>query len=835
MTPPSERPPDDATLSLETFEQIEKAIIDDKLGEALQLLRQAPGFRSQSILLLASYNHYKNRKDKGLLSPSADVLERNNLRNRLVSIIEPSMPADHFDSKQKEQKWRTAVNRIEGPEDRLLLVRLRLLGRDRELAQVLARLHDPTESALLIVGAGGIGKTAFCKTLLKQYLQQQPTRPVYWIGLEYMNDLQALLSALAQVLGLPDNSKPRKVLKAVEDSKGLFYLDNLESLSGKEGLRQLLENFKYTNGVQWLASSREELGDWPVFKIKELAIDSALAVFMEQWRQSGGEDIEATHPGLRRFVDKDLGRHPLSLILTASRAIDFIDLEELMKAWQTGYEEVAKKFSGDKEHRLNSLSVSQELSWASLGGKPNARRLWALCAFFPEGMDKAALHYFNESNIANANDRAILIRRSIMSIEKRRLNMLPPFARFILQKLEEGDQDISEKQLFEDGLGFALQYAPKDHVARGEEGTKWLKKLPFIFQFLYYFSQKLEKYPALLELADLMMNYYDRNIHKGRQVLQRLIAAKGLQRLKNKRNRDTYAAQFRENLGDLEFHLGDNEAARRLWMEAIELYNKIDSKRGLVNCQDSLGDLELLLGNNEAARQLWTSALQLNEQLGYDLGRANSQMNLGRLEFRLGHAAKARAFWKEALQGYENIRSDLGQANCQVYLGRLAQKEGNYTAARTLANAAEDLYEQVESIQGQANCKVDLGQVFFAEGQDTKAQKVWEEAMALFQQTGDDEGRADCKRHLSRLKCKQGKLEEAIALCKEALEVDREVQHKQNQAQDLLYMGRCYAQHGVEHWPAARRCLAEALELAEALQAHYLLLEIREVKEGLEK
>jgi tetratricopeptide (TPR) repeat protein len=68
-------------------------------------------------------------------------------------------------------------------------------------------------------------------------------------------------------------------------------------------------------------------------------------------------------------------------------------------------------------------------------------------------------------------------------------------------------------------------------------------------------------------------------------------------------------------LGDLEHKLGNNDAARAAFREALTLYQQVDNRLGQGNVQRGLGDLESRLGNNDAARAAYREALTLYKQV----------------------------------------------------------------------------------------------------------------------------------------------------------------------------------------------------------------------------
>lgn len=148
-----------------------------------------------------------------------------------------------------------------------------LVGREREVAELLARLQESGVRLLTLVGAGGIGKTRLALAVAQAYLDladasdARPTsRPnfrcadgVYFVPLAPLIDVAAIRTSIASALGLElRGSDPDQMLiQALRTKQMLLVLDNFEHLL--EGSRLVAELLERAPGVQVLATSRERL------------------------------------------------------------------------------------------------------------------------------------------------------------------------------------------------------------------------------------------------------------------------------------------------------------------------------------------------------------------------------------------------------------------------------------------------------------------------------------------------------------------------------------------------------------------------------------------------
>jgi tetratricopeptide (TPR) repeat protein len=120
-------------------------------------------------------------------------------------------------------------------------------------------------------------------------------------------------------------------------------------------------------------------------------------------------------------------------------------------------------------------------------------------------------------------------------------------------------------------------------------------------------------------------------------------------------------------LGDLEHKLGNNDAARAAFREALTLYQQVDNRLGQGNVQRGLGDLESRLGNNDAARAAYREALTLYKQVD-DPARAGQRAARPR---RSGKQAREQRRGAGGLSGGPNAlqaggRPGSGRATCSA-------------------------------------------------------------------------------------------------------------------------------------------------------------------------
>jgi DNA-binding SARP family transcriptional activator/tetratricopeptide (TPR) repeat protein len=184
-----------------------------------------------------------------------------------------------------------------------------------------------------------------------------------------------------------------------------------------------------------------------------------------------------------------------------------------------------------------------------------------------------------------------------------------------------------------------------------------------------------------------------------------------------------------KNLGEL-LMVSDVVAARGLFQEALEGYQKTEhvyrqpppgslddvgrtrmkTRLGVADCYLRLGELELH-GSHVAARRLFRQAIRIYQSIGHRRGDANCLIDLGILELQESMNEKARELINQALPICKNVGYPQGEANCYLMLGRLDLADNLYGAAQANVTRALSLFEQLGDGRGRDDCYETLSEL----------------------------------------------------------------------------------------------------------------------------
>ena len=172
------------------------------------------------------------------------------------------------------------------------------VGRDRELAAIARRLHEPETGLITVTGPGGVGKTRLAVAAAAAHLGHFADG-VFFVPLAPLTTPDRIVPALAGALQFPFDQRPDgatpedQLLDWLAGRQALLVLDNFEHLTG--GPDFLLQLLARAPEVKLLVTSRHHLN---------LQAETLLEIAGLPVPSAGEDDAAETYPSMRLFVDR---------------------------------------------------------------------------------------------------------------------------------------------------------------------------------------------------------------------------------------------------------------------------------------------------------------------------------------------------------------------------------------------------------------------------------------------------------------------------------------------------------------------------------------------------
>jgi tetratricopeptide (TPR) repeat protein len=158
-------------------------------------------------------------------------------------------------------------------------------------------------------------------------------------------------------------------------------------------------------------------------------------------------------------------------------------------------------------------------------------------------------------------------------------------------------------------------------------------------------------------------------------------------------------ARALRELGELERHLPDGDAALLHYEEAVAILRELNQPLRLAHAIRHLGDVHHDAGHATLAEPYYEEALALHRgnENTRPLELANALRSLAVLKGEAGEIEEAIALWREAHDLYASVNVPAGVAESAARLALLAWRQGDgqrshewLTAARAAADSSED-------------------------------------------------------------------------------------------------------------------------------------------------
>jgi predicted ATPase len=566
----------------------------------------------------------------------------------------------------------------------------RLLGRERELAELHELLLRDDVRLVVLAGAGGCGKTRLAVAAARLAAASFANGAVF-AGLAPLRHPGQVIPAIWQALRLPEPTGGVDALAAALSSREqLLVLDSAEHVrAAGPALAGLLAQ---APRLRLLVTSRVvlHLTGEHVYPVEPLRQEDAVLLFLERAREAdphlrlGPADEQAVREICRR-----LDGLPLAIELAAGR-LRAISPPELLGRLDP---RLPLLTGGPADLPARQLTMRATIEWSV--GLLDAQQRRDLCrlSVFAGGATLAAAEAVcgvtleRLSVLVDHN----LIHRSATTAGSRYL-MLETIREYAAEQLRTRGE---AEQIARRHLRFLVAQAEPANLSAEAEGPQ---------DFGVIIPEHQNARAALewaitageaelgLRLAIALENFWvTRNPFEGINLFTRLLA------------------------------------------EADTALPAVLRGRALRACAGSAQ----LAGQPEQAQRLYEQSLTIFRALGDDQGIAILTYRLGLLALELGHPGRARPLLKQSRAAFEAIGSRRGQAQTIGAFGSLAHAEGNTALAATLYQHSATLAGQIGRTWWQARMLTKLADVALADEQYQDVTRWARQALLLARQIGN--------------------------------------------------------------------------------------------------
>jgi predicted ATPase/class 3 adenylate cyclase len=582
-----------------------------------------------------------------------------------------------------------------------------MIGRKRELAELVRLFIREGARLVTLTGPGGIGKTRLALAASGE-LVDSFRDGVAFVELASIRQPELVLPAIAEALGAQENA-----VAHLSDREQMLLLDNVEQVV--EAAPEIARLLTQCPGARVLATSREPLrvaGEREI-PLRTLAEAPAVELFRQR-ALAVRPDFDAPHDEIAELCRR-VDSLPLAIELAAAR-VKVLSLPELLNRLEQRLTVLAGgRGRRDLPERQRALRTT--IQWSYDLCTEEERALFRRLAVFAGGATLQAVEEVCQGDLDNLES---LVDKSLVRHDGERFTMLETIREYASERLADcGEADEFRRRHAQYFLA-AAERIEREQLDAGPTG--WRERLrPEWDNFRAAFAWSLEDGEAELGLrlaATVAFGWLDRNLlAEGNRVFEALLAAA--------RNAD------------------DLTRAKALFAWGMIASVQSDWAR---------------------TEELGKEALVIFRRIGHPFGIAWTLMNLAVVPMEFGRADEARAMLDEAeaLLRREGNRGGLRRLG-HLY-GQLAAETGDAETARKQLREAVDLALAEGEEFSAATALHSLGDVELEDGASEAAATAYVEALEVAWRTGAQRVVCYALAGLAAVAAERGRAEEAAFL-----------------------------------------------------------------------
>jgi predicted ATPase len=553
------------------------------------------------------------------------------------------------------------------------------LGREQELAEVLALLAQDDVRLLTLTGPGGTGKTRLGLQAAAEAAERHPDG-VFWTPLAPLRDSELVLEAAGQALGAKNG-----LAEHIAEKSMLVLFDNFEHVvDAADGLSELLAACP---NLQLLVTSRELLRvpSEQAYPVPPLEPQDGTELFLARARAAlPSFVVDEAVPELCARLEY----LPLALELAAAR-VRVLSPQQLLERLSKRLDLL--KGGRGVDPRQQTLRATIEWSYQLLNAEE--QQLFARLGVFAGGCTLETAEAVCEADLDTLQS---LVDKSLVRIRERdRFWMLETIREYASERLEESAvADELRRHHAEYFLALAEEAEPE---LRGSP-KHWLERLEHEHDNLRAALDSLQssgESELVLRLAGALPRFWVMRGHPAEGLRRLEVALRADERPTAARARALNGAAL------MAFEVGDAATATVRAEEALTLNRAVGDAWGSAYARFLLGQAAIVERDWATGQQLFEESVRMFRELGDEHYILVANFNLAWMCGELGDTERNRALNEENLVRSRALGIERMEALSLSTLASFVREDGRIEEALSMLNEAylivRDVGDRVES------------------------------------------------------------------------------------------------------------------------------------------
>ena len=637
----------------------------------------------------------------------------------------------------------------------------RLVGRQRDLADINALLERADVRLVTITGAGGAGKS---RLALEAAASAARERPVHLIGFAPVSDAALVLPEIARAVGARElTGRPivEGIADALRGTRTLLFLDNLEHLTASA--RDIALLLDVVPDLDVLTTSRAplRLSGEHVLALDPLSMDDAATLFVELAAARGVVLREDALPSVRDICHR-LDGLPLAIELVAARLV-VLTPARVLQALDEG---LALEMEGPVDLPERQRTLRATIAWSHGLLSETEQKLHGALGVFAGGCTLDDARAVAGAGPGFFRDLEALVAWSLVRSDVAdgdvRLSMLETVREDAVARLAEAGT-LDELRARHAERFLELANLAEQELAGPDQG-RWLDRLePELdnFRATLAWCLSADRPEDALRATSALGRFWRMHGHvaEARGWLARALARGQAERMPTDvlANALWWSARLAAAQDDL-------KAEIPLLEEALALFRTLERPRETAFVLGELGWIALQQGETDRAEELCEEALDVARATG-DAATISGQLNyLADVYSARGDHLRALAAHEEALTLRRALDDPMLVTNSTYNLGIAAWENGEIERARSAFEETHALAGALGDVIHCAAAEFMLAELDLHTGDVDDAETRIRKCLATYTELENERSRAECLVVLAGIATARGAYEDAARL-----------------------------------------------------------------------
>ncbi len=729
-----------------------------------------------------------------------------------------------------------------------------LIGRSREIGEIITLLASADVRLLTLLGLGGIGKTRLSLQLV-QDLSPLFADGTYFVTLTAVSHAEQVMSAIAHEFNLTDESvaAQERVQQFLQGKQVLLVLDNFEHVIQAVPALEIL--LAACPGVKILVTSRVVLHSAMEYQYrllplglpdvrrlsdsKAIAQSPAVVLFVQKAGMIvPGFQVTTANAATLAEICVRLDGVPLAIELAAAR-VKLLPPHALLPRLSQSLQVLTK---GMATLPARQQTLRSTIRWSYDLLDVDEQRLFRLLSVFVGGftLDGAeavfatVMEGTTESMTTALDGVDSLIDKSLLQISEAgdegsepRISMLETIREFGRERLlEQGEMENARRSHAMWYLSLAEEAAQE---LQGSQQVKWLERLDaehgnlqtamewmleptgtaYTEQDVAYRNIMALRMGGALCLFWIARGY----LAEGWKFMEQVLSA-------YKGDVTSALAAAYVAAAQLIMRLGNLERAEMLGRRGIESYEALGDRAKLAGALRLAGWIAHQRNERTQAYQLYNQSLALFRELNNQQGIASTMLNMAFILQTSGDYAQAAVMLEEVVKRQRALKNKAGLVGALYQLAQVLfglEEHPPFQRIHAMLREGLELAEELGDSWGAASIRGLSGWIASSEGKLEEARSLVEECLRFYRQGGDREITGQYLTILGEIETDSGDYKTAQSLFEESMTIGQELGDKR-ETTPLTLEGMARLAIAQGDFPWAVRLLAASARWREELQ-----------------